>query len=63
MNIGNVSMALSQINTKNAVGTAMLGKTMDSAEKTGKAMVDMVNKSSMEKSVNPSVGSNFEAYA
>lgn len=63
MNIGNISMALSQINTKSAVGTAVLGKTIDSVEETGKAVVDMINKSSMEKSVNPFVGSNFEAYA
>lgn len=59
MDIPGLSMNLSQINLQSRVGVAMLGKSLDSAESAGAAMVDMMNQS-MELSVNPSVGANFD---
>lgn len=61
MNIPGLSMALSQIETLNNVGTALLAKSLDSMESTGAQMVDMM-KSSMELSVNPNVGANIDIY-
>lgn len=61
MDIPGLSMALSQVQTLNNVGTAMLAKSLDSMESTGAQMVDMM-KSSMELSVNPAVGANIDVY-
>jgi hypothetical protein len=59
MDIPGLSMNLSQINLQSQVGVAVLSKAMDSAENSGDAMVDMMSRS-MELSVNPSVGANFD---
>lgn len=61
MDIPGLSMALSQVQTLNNVGTAMLAKSLDSMESSGAQMVDMM-KSSMEISVNPAVGANIDVY-
>lgn len=61
MDIPELSMALSQVQTLNNVGTAMLAKSLDSMESSGAQMVDMM-KSSMEISVNPAVGANIDVY-
>lgn len=61
MNIPGLSMALSQVETLNNVGTAILAKSLDTMETTGAQMVDMM-KSSMELSVNPAVGGNVDIY-
>ena len=63
MNIQGLSMAISQINTKSEVGTALLSKTMETNETIGEGLVKMIDKSAMERSVNPSVGSNVDYYA
>jgi hypothetical protein len=47
------------INTKSGIGIAMLGKTLDSAEVAGEAIVDMMTES-MELSVNPHLGANVD---
>ena len=60
MNIPALSMALSQTRTMNAVGTAVLAKSLDTLEATGDQMVDMMT--SMELSVNPAVGANIDLY-
>ena len=52
-------MNLAQINTMNSFGVAMLDKNLDMMKDVGAAMVDMMD-NSMELSVNPSVGSNFD---
>lgn len=44
------------------VGEAMLGKTLDTAQKSSADMVNMF-RSSMERSVNPGVGGNIDVYA
>lgn len=56
-------MAISQINTKSEVGTALLSKTMETNETIGEGLVKMIDKSAMERSVNPNVGSNVDYYA
>lgn len=61
MNIPGLSMALSQVQTLNDVGTALLAKSLDSMETNGAQLVDMM-KSSMELSVNPTVGGNIDLY-
>lgn len=43
------------------VGSRMLSKTLETNEQIGSAMIDMM-KSSMERSVNPSVGGNIDVY-
>ena len=63
MNISGLSMAISQINTKTEVGTALLSKAMDTNETMGEGIIKMIDKSAMERSVNPDVGSNFDFYA
>ncbi len=48
-------MAMAQWNIGNQVGTAMLAKSIDTAEELGDDMVKM-----MEQSVTPQLGSNFD---
>ena len=60
MDIQSVSMALSQIKTNQTVGTAVLSKAMDSQETMGNQIVNMIDRAGLERSVNPSVGSNFD---
>lgn len=63
MDIAEISMALSQVNVQNNVGTAILSKTMDTNEAMGDGIVKMIDKASMERSVNPAVGANIDVYA
>lgn len=63
MDIAGVSMALAQANLKSDVGTAVLSKAMDANESLGDGIVRMIDKSAMERSVNPAVGSNVDIYA
>ena len=60
MDIAGGSMALSNAKIANSVGTAVLGKTMDLNETMGQGLINMIDKASMERSVNPSVGSRFD---
>ena len=60
MDIAGVSMALAQVKTQNDVGVAVLDKALEMNDVQGDAMIDMMNKSAMELSVNPSVGGNFD---
>lgn len=63
MDIAAVSMALAQIKTQSDVGTAVLNKAMDTQQIIGDGVVQMINKSAMELSVNPAVGANVDVYA
>ena len=63
MDIAGVSFALSQVKTANEIGTAVLSKAMDTNEALGEGLVKMLDKSAMERSVNPAVGSNVDYYA
>ncbi|MBO4782989.1 MAG: YjfB family protein [Lachnospiraceae bacterium] len=61
MDVGGVlTVTLSDAKTRNDIGMAVLAKQMDTEEQAGVAMIDMMNKSFMEKSVNPKVGSNID---
>ncbi|MCR5503275.1 MAG: YjfB family protein [Lachnospiraceae bacterium] len=59
MDIAGLSTALAYQNTMSQVGTAVLAKSLDSMEQNGAAMVSMMDRS-MELSVNPNVGGNFD---
>ncbi len=63
MDIAAVSMALSSARLNSEVGVAVLSKAMDSNESMGEGIVSMIDKQSMEHSVNPNIGSNFDTYA
>lgn len=60
MDIPALSMALSQTKALGDIGTAVLGKTLDTAQQQGNAMAAMIDSAAMERSVNPSIGSNFD---
>lgn len=62
MDIAGLSMNMSSINTNSAYGVAMLSKSLDAASATGNQLVEMIDSSAMERSVNPAVGSNFDMY-
>lgn len=55
MDISEISISTNQTSLMNAVSTAVLGMSLDTAETAGENMVKM-----MELSVNPNVGSNFD---
>ncbi len=60
MDIAGVSTALANISTQSKVGTAVLSKAMDTTEELGAGLVQMIDSAAMERSVDPSVGSNFD---
>lgn len=63
MDIADISMAMSQVNTQNAVGTAVLGNALDMTKVFGDEVVKMIDKASLERSVNPAIGGNIDLYA
>ncbi len=61
MNIPELSTALANVNLTNQVGTAILSKALDTSEAAGQSLISMMDRS-MELSVNPAVGSNFDMF-
>ncbi len=61
MNIPELSTALANVNLMNQVGIAVLDKAMENSETAGASLINMMDRS-MELSVNPAVGSNFDMY-
>ena len=61
MNIPELSTALSRANIANKVSSAVLDKAMESSQAAGESLISMMDRS-MELSVNPAVGSNFDLY-
>lgn len=59
MDIPALSMAMSQSNIMNSVGIAMLDKSLELNQNIGDQLISAIN-SSMELSVNPHIGSNFD---
>ncbi|WP_024866408.1 YjfB family protein [Butyrivibrio sp. FCS014] len=59
MDIPALSMALSQNKILNDFGVAMLSKSLDNLQDMGEAMVETMD-ASMELSVNPNLGANFD---
>ena len=60
MDIAGLSMSLASIDTSSKVGTAVLSKALDTNETMGQGIVQMIDAATMEQSVNPAVGSNFD---
>lgn len=62
MDIARISMNMAQINTSQAVGTAVLNKAMDTQEMAGAGVLKMMDAAqvAMEQSVNPHIGGNFD---
>lgn len=60
MDIAGLSMNLSQIKTQNEVSVAVLDKALDMNDSMGASLVNMMDRSMMEQSVNPNVGSHFD---
>ena len=60
MDIAGLSMDLANISTMSKVGTAVLGKTLDTNEALGAGSVEMIDAAAMERSVNPAVGGQFD---
>lgn len=60
MDMAGVSTALSNVSLMPQVGTAVLSKAMDTNEKLGAGIVQMIDAAAMERSVNPDVGANFD---
>jgi len=59
-NIGSASMSLTGSSSLSKVEIAMLSKALDSNEIAGAGLIQMIDSAAMERSVNPSVGSNFD---
>lgn len=60
MDIAGLSMAMASTNLQNKVGTAMLGKAMDTNEALGQGLVQMMDSAAMERSVTPELGTNID---
>ena len=55
-----LTISLNDTKIKNDIGIAVLAKQMDTEEQIGAALINMIQKSSMEKSVNPGLGANID---
>ena len=62
MDIAGVSTALSNVSINSRVSTAVLSKAMDTNEALGAGLIKMIDSAAMERSVNPTVGANFDMY-
>ncbi len=60
MDIAGLSTSLAQVNLTNNFGVAMLSKQLDMNESMGQSMVEMMDRSMMEQSVTPHLGSHFD---
>lgn len=60
MSIIDLSVGLSQAQMASSISTAVLAKSIDMMETAGAGMIDMMERSVMEHSVNPGVGSNID---
>lgn len=61
MNIPELSTALANTKLMDQVSTAVLSKALDNSEAAGQSLINMMDRS-MELSVNPAVGSNFDMF-
>ena len=62
MNSAGLSMPVSASQANDVLSVTMLSKSLDAASSTGDQIVNMIDSSAMERSVNPAVGSNFDTY-
>lgn len=61
MNIPELSTALANMRLSSQVSVAVLDKALESSESAGASLISMIDRS-MELSVNPDVGSNFDMF-
>ncbi|MCR4749829.1 MAG: YjfB family protein [Lachnospiraceae bacterium] len=59
-NIGSAAMSVTGSDSLSKVEVAMLSKALQSNEVAGNGLLKMIDSAAMERSVNPSVGSNFD---
>ena len=59
-NIGSTAMSVTGSDSLSKVEVAMLSKALDANESAGNGLLKMIDAAAMERSVNPSVGSNFD---
>lgn len=60
MDIAGVSVALANVSNLSQIGVAVLDKAMESNEKLGAGIVEILDAAAMELSVNPNIGANFD---
>ncbi len=60
MDIAGLSMALAQTQLNTDFGVAMLSKSLDVTESMGDSLINMMDRSMMEQSVTPHLGSNID---
>lgn len=60
MDVAGLSMSMAAGKVQNQVSIAVLSKAMDTNEALGQGLVEMIDSAAMERSVNPSVGANFD---
>lgn len=60
MDIAGLSMALSKSQLTTDFGVAMLSKSLDVSQSLGDSLVQMMDRSMMEQSVTPHLGSNID---
>lgn len=63
MDIASLSTVKAQNMSVTQVGIAMLDKSLENMDTLGRGIVKMMDAAAMERSVNPSVGSNFDMLA
>ncbi|MGN0304999.1 MAG: YjfB family protein [Lachnospiraceae bacterium] len=63
MDIASLSTVKAQNMSVTQVGIAMLDKSLENMDTLGQGIVKMMDAAAMERSVNPSVGSNFDMLA
>ena len=60
MDIAGLSTTLAQVNLTNNIGVAVLSNQLDMNEQLGQSLVSMMDRSMMEQSVAPHIGSHFD---
>ena len=60
MDIEGLSMSMAQSQMVSSIGTQVLAMSIDKMETAGAGMIDMMNRSMMENSVNPNLGGNID---
>ena len=60
MDIAGLSMNLAQTQLLSNVGTAVLSQSLEQAKDLSANMIEMLDASAMERSVNPDIGANID---
>ncbi len=60
MDIARLSMSMANSSMQSKVGMAVLDKALESEEALGAGMVQMLDSAAMERSVDPTIGANFD---